>query len=79
MRVVGRDGAVHRLHGVWWECDDAVDGRLQKGHRQHLVVREERGVGARIPMAELDNPSKPSVFLELFYPVSRTVPLGAAK
>jgi hypothetical protein len=31
---------------------------LQQGHREHLVVREECRVGARIPMAELDNASK---------------------
>ena len=26
-----------------------------------MIGREEHGVGARIPMAELDNPSKPLV------------------
>jgi hypothetical protein len=41
VHVVGRDGAVHRRHGVWRECDDAVDGKIDG------AVVPECGVAAR--------------------------------
>jgi hypothetical protein len=35
-----------------------ITAPFQQGHRQYLVVREERRAGGRIPMAEFDNASK---------------------